>query len=106
MKSGYPPRPLTVVPELPVSSLGLQRGDQIIVSEAPADATSGSSSISLQSPSRSTAAPSRPAPIRTSVTAPASAPILKPVDSGPDAVEVDGSFLVHRVGVRAVFMIV
>jgi len=105
VKSGYPPRPLTVVPELPVSSLGLQRGDQIIVSEAPADVTPGSSSISPQSPSRSAAAPSRSAPTRTSVPAPAPAPTLKPTESGPDAVEVDGSFLVHRVRIGASFMI-
>jgi len=107
VKSGYPPRPLTIVPELPVSSLGLQRGDQIIVSEAPADTTSGSSSIPLQSPSRSAAAASRSAPTRTSVPAPAPAPAPtpKPTDSGPDAVEVDGSFLVHRVRVGASFMI-
>lgn len=33
LKSGYPLRPLTLVPELPIDSLGIKAGDQIVVSE-------------------------------------------------------------------------
>jgi len=105
-KSGYPLRPPTIVPELPVLSLGLHQGNQIIVSEASAtgaDATpsGGTGSYSIPpraAPSRSaTSVPSRSAPTRASVAAPA--PIPKPSDSGPDTIQVGGSFLVHRVRV-------
>ncbi|KAJ7940435.1 hypothetical protein B0H13DRAFT_1849691 [Mycena leptocephala] len=81
LKSGYPPRALTIVPELPVSSLGLSAGEQIIVSEI-VEASAPSSRAPAVSPA------SRPTPV--SAAPPASA-------SGPDAVETDGSFLVHRV---------
>ncbi|KAJ6525646.1 hypothetical protein B0H19DRAFT_1198185 [Mycena capillaripes] len=113
LKSGYPPRTLTIVPELPLSSLGLSAGEQIIVSEIaeasgitrpnkPQSSSSPflnptSSSSSRATPAVSPAPSSRapPAsfpsrPILPAVTPPASA-------SGPDAVETDGSFLVHRV---------
>ena len=84
-KLGYPPRPPTIVPELPVLSLGLHQGNQIIVSEAPAtvtgaDATpsggTGSSSIPPRAaPSKSaTSVPSRSVPTRASVAAPAPIP--------------------------------
>ena len=33
VKLGYPPRALTLIPELPLSSLGLQRGDQLVVTD-------------------------------------------------------------------------
>ncbi|KAF8733704.1 hypothetical protein AX14_003629 [Amanita brunnescens Koide BX004] len=33
LKSGYPPRILTTIPDLPISSLGIVRGDQIIVTD-------------------------------------------------------------------------
>ncbi|KAH7102387.1 OTU-domain-containing protein [Auriculariales sp. MPI-PUGE-AT-0066] len=33
VKLGYPPRPLTLISELPISSLGLQRGDQLVVTD-------------------------------------------------------------------------
>ncbi|KAJ7709705.1 hypothetical protein B0H17DRAFT_1028803 [Mycena rosella] len=117
LKSGYPPRTLTIVPELPLSSLGLSAGEQIIVSEiaetsgvsrsnkaAPPPPSSGSpfltptsSSSSRAAPAGSSAPPSQaaaasvaPGPTPATYTPPASA-------SGPDAVETDGSFLVHRV---------
>ncbi|KAJ8519460.1 hypothetical protein ONZ45_g3573 [Pleurotus djamor] len=76
-KTGYPPRPLTLVPELPVSSLGLRPGDQIIVSE-------------------SASAPAPVAPPPVSVAAPA--PVPSASASGPASVETqDGSHLVHRI---------
>ncbi|KAF8163457.1 hypothetical protein B0H34DRAFT_765022 [Crassisporium funariophilum] len=88
LKSGYPPRPLTIVPELPLDSLGLQKGDQIIVSESP-----DSSARTPASPPR---VPSRPAP----PSAPSQRPIPTQPSSSPsqpDHVAVDGSFLVHRI---------
>ncbi|KAF8212027.1 hypothetical protein K438DRAFT_1902884 [Mycena galopus ATCC 62051] len=102
-------------PELPLSSLGLAPGEQIIVSEM-AEAASGiartakphsssspflnptSSSSSVTAPAVTSAPPRRappasvpPRPTPATSIAPASA------SSGPDAVETDGSFLVHRV---------
>ncbi|KAJ6502351.1 hypothetical protein C8R45DRAFT_976340 [Mycena sanguinolenta] len=112
LKSGYPPRTLTIVGELPISSLGLAPGEQIIVSETAEDSgiarttkPNSSSSPFLQpvSSSSSRAAPAASAP---SSRGPASAPSrptpatsVAPASasSGPDAVETDGSFLVHRV---------
>ncbi|KAG8743884.1 ubiquitin-specific protease otu1 [Ceratobasidium sp. 414] len=43
VKSGYPPKALTLIPELPLSSLGLQRGDQITVTLNSNSATPTSS---------------------------------------------------------------
>jgi ubiquitin thioesterase OTU1 len=86
VKSGYPPRALAIVPELPFESLGLKRGDQIFVSEEPNPDTH---IPSVQPPvgpvSRSTQPPPLPAPT------------TRPQPSGPDRVEVDGGFLIHRV---------
>lgn len=86
VKSGYPPRTLTIVPELPFDSLGLQRGDQIIVSEAPNPDT--------QIPLSPTTHP----PVQRSPQSP----------SGPDHVEVDASFLIHRVnrGLPYLFLVI
>jgi len=33
LKCGYPPRTLTLIPELPASSLGIEKGDQLMVTE-------------------------------------------------------------------------
>ncbi|KIM48893.1 hypothetical protein M413DRAFT_89393 [Hebeloma cylindrosporum] len=75
LKTGYPPRTLTLVPELPLQSIGIQRGDQIIVTEAAAEAP---------------APPPTSSPPRLGTTAPRPA-------SGPDHVPLDESFLIHRV---------
>ncbi|KAF4603798.1 ubiquitin-specific protease otu1 [Pleurotus pulmonarius] len=74
LKAGYPPRDLQLVPQLPVSSLGLRSGDQIILTPgAPAPPTS---------------APRQPQPPAPSA----------PAGKGPVHVATsDGSFLVHRV---------
>ncbi|KAJ7047004.1 hypothetical protein C8F04DRAFT_1024066 [Mycena alexandri] len=108
LKAGYPPRTLTLVPELPLSSLGLSSGEQIIVSENAEDSgvarttRPASSSSPFLNPT-STSTSSAPAPV--SRAAPVSHP-SRPTPatstpassaSGPDAVETDGSFLVHRV---------
>ncbi|KAJ7172283.1 hypothetical protein C8R46DRAFT_1161752 [Mycena filopes] len=106
LKSGYPPRTLTVVPELPLSSLGLTPGEQIIVSENAEDSgvartskTPGPSPFLNPIPASGSSARApvaRPPPTSSRPPAPAtSAP--PSTGSGPDAVETDGSFLVHRV---------
>ena len=74
VKSGYPPRALAIVPELPFDSLGLRRGDQIIVSEVP---------------NTDAHIPPQQGP-----------PTLSP--SGPDHVQVDAGFLIHRVKIRSI----
>jgi ubiquitin thioesterase OTU1 len=91
VKSGYPPRSLTVVPELPLASLGLQKGEQIIVNQKPSARGLGSHS---QSPTKP-----KPASVTTGSESFTAAPVSKPSnsESGPDYVEVDGSVLVHRV---------
>ncbi|KAF8911961.1 OTU-domain-containing protein [Gymnopilus junonius] len=87
LKCGYPPRPLTLVPELPIESLGLQRGEQLIVTEDT---------------SKPVASQSRVQPQASSIHQQATSPIFQHKSasaspSGPDSVEVDGSFLVHRI---------
>ncbi|KAF7440666.1 ubiquitin-specific protease otu1 [Pleurotus ostreatus] len=85
LKAGYPPRDLHLVADLPVSSLGLRSGDQIILSAAAPPVPAASR------PPQSTSAPRHPAP----------APAPRPQaggDGGPVHVATaDGSFLVHRV---------
>ncbi|TRM62601.1 hypothetical protein BD626DRAFT_548466 [Schizophyllum amplum] len=87
LKAGYPPRDLALIPELPVSSLGLASGEQIIVSE-----TAGPSGG---------AAPSQAASAAVPASTPASAPsaaVMPPSSNGPAHVEMaDGSFFIHRV---------
>lgn len=93
VKSGYPPRALTIVPELPFDSLGLQRSDQIIVSEIPnpdAQIPSVLQTQPLAGPVSRQNQPPLPAPIQ-------SPPPKSQSHLGPDHVEVDGSFLIHRV---------
>jgi len=69
VKSGYPLRPLTLVPELPIDSLGIKPGDQIIVSELVTH------EIVKDNP--------RPPPLAPS--------------THPYYIDVNGSVLVHRV---------
>ncbi|EEB88910.1 hypothetical protein MPER_13060 [Moniliophthora perniciosa FA553] len=93
LKTGYPPRSLTLIPELPLSSLGLMQGDQLIVAEDTSDPASNKPAPA----SRSTAA------AIPSSSVPASAPSRSKVSSqrassDPEHVETDdGGFLVHRV---------
>ncbi|CCM02079.1 uncharacterized protein FIBRA_04156 [Fibroporia radiculosa] len=101
LKAGYPPQPLTLIPELPVSSLGLKQGDQLILTQRP----SGSS---VQSPFRSNAASALPlggpASAMTSLAAsqiPDRGPVALTVgtgnDAGPHSVPMEGGYLVHRI---------
>ncbi|KAG8703819.1 ubiquitin-specific protease otu1 [Ceratobasidium sp. 395] len=91
LKSGYPPKALALIPELPLSSLGLQRGDQITVILNPNSATP-----------TSTSRPPVPAPtprVQPTSSAPAPAPAPGPkANSGKDGfVETPAGTLVHRV---------
>jgi len=99
LKAGYPPQSFTLIPGLPISSLGLKRGDQLTVSEARGNGLSPSPSLR-----RSTAPSSSPA-IRTSAAlAPPTPRQSAPPRVSPgsqaevdDHVETDGGILVHRV---------
>jgi ubiquitin thioesterase OTU1 len=89
VKTGYPPRSLEIVPELPLASLGLLPSDQIIVvqKEGPSGSLAPSSTYS-----------SEPA-ITASTTTPSSLPTIS-----PDSVPVNGNFLVHRVRFLRTFL--
>ncbi|KAG6878919.1 hypothetical protein C0992_006611 [Termitomyces sp. T32_za158] len=103
LKAGYPPRSLTLIPELPTESLGLKAGEQIIVAELP-DVTASPGPF-LPTSSRSTEDSHPPAgssPSGSSI--PESSPPLfltrrspPSQSSGPDYVEMDGGVLMHRV---------
>lgn len=86
LKSGYPPKALTLVPELPLSSLGLQRGDQITVTAKP-----GSASPATEIPPAAVPAP-RPAQVT-----PASALRASTGSANDGFVETETGTLVHRV---------
>ncbi|TFK42433.1 hypothetical protein BDQ12DRAFT_676196 [Crucibulum laeve] len=104
LKSGYPPRALTIVPELPLNSLGLQSGEQIIVNEAPGSSSSPASTFppaAAFSPPVSQARPSSSATLSPPRSNPSTSASREPpasdAASGPDHVETDGGVLVHRV---------
>jgi ubiquitin thioesterase OTU1 len=98
VKSGYPPQSLTIVPELPLSSLGLRKGEQIIVSQR-----TGAAALARSSPPNPKA--DSPPPDRTPTSGSSFYPGL--LSGGPsnaasqtaesDSVRTDGGFLVHRV---------
>jgi ubiquitin thioesterase OTU1 len=91
VKSGYPPRSLTIVPELPLASLGLNKGEQIIVSQK---AGIGSEKGLTESPGRSPASPLQADP---SSSPSRSRQVMKAPGSNLDAIEVDGNVLIHQV---------
>ncbi|KAL5489750.1 OTU1 [Sanghuangporus weigelae] len=102
LKSGYPPHQLTLIPELPVSSLGLKPGDQIILTHkagaAPAPASTSvpfGSQATPPPPSTplSTGAPPRSAGLRESYLAMPTTPSA----GGTDYVSTESGVLVHRV---------
>ncbi|KJA27468.1 hypothetical protein HYPSUDRAFT_35361 [Hypholoma sublateritium FD-334 SS-4] len=100
LKSGYPPRALTLVPELPVQSLGLLKGDQLIVNESTGFGSSAAAAPQRVQPLAQSASPNvqpRPSPAPPgSASAQTTATGLQP-SPGPDHVELDGGFLVHRI---------
>lgn len=103
VKAGYPPRPLTLVPELPIDSLGLQQGEQLVVTERPSaghQAFGGATSSAFPAPS--------PAAAMTGLTA---SQVREPPrqtakpgakGGGPDYVPTSNGYLIHRVRVPAI----
>ncbi|THG98631.1 hypothetical protein EW026_g3593 [Hermanssonia centrifuga] len=105
VKAGYPPHSLTLIPELPLESLGLKQGEQLIVTQKAEASREPSSSRSQPVAAASTNTrgpmtgliasqahePETPAPARIAAPAPSSR------GPGPDYVEVDGGYLVHRI---------
>jgi ubiquitin thioesterase OTU1 len=81
VKCGYPPRTLMLIPELPVSSLGIEKGDQLMVNELK------------ESPASITQTPTSPSQLE------AIPGILSDAQGSglPDSVPVSGGTLVHRV---------
>src|SRR5258706_1107548 len=91
VKLGYPPQPLVLVPELPISSLGIKRGDQLTVNEKK-----GVTPTSIVPPSVP-AAPI-PDPIPQAATPPAAAPVPRqPASTGPVTISTPSGILVHQV---------
>ena len=97
VKAGYPPYPLTLVPELPIDSLGLQSGEQLVVTQR-----AGSSQDAFR-PARVSPFPA-PSPVAamTGKTAsqvrqtPAWTPSSSP-PKGPDYVLTSNGYMIHRV---------
>jgi ubiquitin thioesterase OTU1 len=115
VKAGYPPRALTaVIPELPLSSLGLAPGDQLLVVQKSGSAAAAAPSSTLSSSPANqtypghthTPAAARPAhtPSSSSNLRQVAAPTLSTTikdDGRPDYVAMDGGYLIHRVRVPA-----
>ncbi|KAH0583725.1 hypothetical protein H2248_009331 [Termitomyces sp. 'cryptogamus'] len=80
LKAGYPPQSLTLIPELPIESLGLKAGEQIIVAELP----------DAPPPSEPSTPESSPPMFLTRRPQPSQS-------SGPDYVQTDGGVLIHRI---------
>ncbi len=104
VKAGYPPRSLTaVIPELPLSSLGLAPGDQlIVVQKSGSAAPSGVTSVAAPTGTSSSSSPVNPTyPGHTPAAArptPSSNPAPSKIeDVGPDYVSTDGGYLIHTV---------
>jgi len=111
LKAGYPPRALTaVIPELPLSSLGLAPGDQLLVVQKSGSAAAAAPSSTLSSSPANqtypghthTPAAARPAhtPSSSSNLRQVAAPTLSTTikdDGRPDYVAMDGGYLIHRI---------
>ncbi|KAI0647033.1 OTU-domain-containing protein [Trametes meyenii] len=99
LKAGYPPHPLTLVPELPIDSLGLQQGEQLVVTQRSTGISHGSGQ-----PARSTTSPfpaPSPAAAMTGLTASqARSPVSRAESAksgGPEYVLTSNGYLIHRV---------
>lgn len=93
MKSGYPPQSLAIVPELPFSSLGIKKGDQIIVSQKADAAHRGPPSLATPN---TTGIAHASSPVDPTLTT--SSDLEAANKSGePVTVAMDEGFLVHRV---------
>ena len=94
MKAGYPPHGLTLVPELSIESLGLNRGEQLIVTQK-AESTHAHRPVAVPQ----AGAGDSPAGPMTGLTASQVRASVSPspAPSGPDYVLAEGGYLVHRV---------
>ena len=98
MKAGYPPYPLTLVPELPIDSLGLKNGEQLVVTQRHG----AGSQQAFRAPPTSPFPPPSPVAAMTGMTAsqvrepPRSAAVRSP-PKGPDHVLTSNGYLMHRV---------
>lgn len=105
VKVGYPPQSLTLIPELPIESLGLKAGEQIIVAELPEIAASSRPSSPIVN--RGTEDSHPPIGSSSSGSSETSPPLFltrrPPQSSGPDYVQMDGGVLMHRVRVIRVY---
>ena len=98
MKAGYPPRTLTLIPELPLESLGI-KGEQLTVN-AKAGMESRSvappaAAAAVSGPRTGTTASQGPLSELSALSSVGAAPSSS---KGPDYVEFDGGYLVHQVG--------
>ncbi|KAI0748106.1 OTU-domain-containing protein [Daedaleopsis nitida] len=98
LKAGYPPRPLTLFPELPIDSLGLQQGEQLVVTER---SSTGHQAFGGATSSASPA--SGPAAAMTGLTAsqvrepPRQTAKSGAKGGGPDYVPTGSGYLIHRI---------
>lgn len=102
LKAGYPPQPLTLIPELPISSLGLKQGDQLTLLQKAAPTAAPSAPRSDSAPASSVTSPMS---AMTGLTAsqfsqwdsPAPTTSSAGRTSGPDSAPMEGGYLVHRI---------
>ncbi|OBZ75522.1 Ubiquitin thioesterase OTU1 [Grifola frondosa] len=92
---GVPAASAHTSPELPVESLGLKQGEQLIVTQkAPASRNNASRSTSSANYSASAMTGLTASQVRESPIAPRVSP---PKPGGPDYVQTEGGYLIHRV---------
>jgi ubiquitin thioesterase OTU1 len=99
VKKGYPPQSMTLVPELPFSSLGLKPGEQIIVGQNAGPSVSKRNPESNGGPVSSRSGNNATA-IYPSVPMPPVQTLPKPSVPSQDHVEAEGGVLVHRVSIE------
>ncbi|KAI0362077.1 OTU-domain-containing protein [Trametes cingulata] len=104
LKAGYPPHPLTLIPELPVDSLGLKQGEQLVVTRRSSGLTHGSG----PPPAASAAAFPQPSPA-AAMTGMTASQVRSPAPTaaagagsggrkgGPEYVVTSNGYLIHRV---------
>ncbi|KAI0780957.1 OTU-domain-containing protein [Trametes elegans] len=103
LKAGYPPHPLTLIPELPIDSLGLKQGEQLVVTQRSSGITHGLGLPPSAATSSPAAAPSPDAAMTglTASQARSPTPVSKPSGAkrggGPDYVLTSNGYLIHRV---------
>jgi len=100
LKAGYPPHSLTLIPELPLTSLGLSIGEQLIVNtKQPGSGLSSSAGLitSPRGPSAQDSAIFGSGRLPTSQATPIPTSPARVDTSEPDFVETDGGFLIHRI---------